>query len=355
MTQTSTILIVDDEPANLAVLNQLLTPQYRVPACKSGEQALRTAARDNAPDLILLDVMMPVMDGLEATRRIRAAEGGGRRAEDVIPILAMTANAFDEDRAQCLAAGMNDHVAKPVKPERLYGALVKWLPEREESNPGISAPGAPLSGATEAESGDETQPGTLEPVPGLDVSAGLNRLMGNMPKYLELLKQFADSHGSAPQRIADGLAAGDLEAVRHTAHALKGVAGMLGARDVQEKALALETAARRGRPEPDLSGLHASLTRALTDLLSALVPALDRAMPKKAAKQVDPARAADVLVRLEPLLAAGSTEAQQVYEQSEALLIAALGDAARRLGGQIRNCEYEDALETLRASGRSMI
>ncbi len=125
------VLIVDDQPKNLTILSELFEGHCRVRVADSGERALRAAASTPAPDLILLDVMMPGMGGLEATRAIRQIPG-----REHLPILAMTANAFDEDRRQCMAAGMNDFISKPVNPEVMYTSLLKWLSKTAMGNSG---------------------------------------------------------------------------------------------------------------------------------------------------------------------------------------------------------------------------
>jgi CheY-like chemotaxis protein len=116
------ILLAEDEPINMTVTKELLEAVGLVVDCaENGAQAL-AMARDGHYDLILMDLQMPVMNGIEATRALRALPDG-----DKVPILALTANAYAEDRRLCLEAGMNDHLGKPVPPNRLFEALLTWL------------------------------------------------------------------------------------------------------------------------------------------------------------------------------------------------------------------------------------
>jgi signal transduction histidine kinase/ActR/RegA family two-component response regulator len=116
------ILLAEDEPINQEVSSALLEEAgLNVDIAEDGEKAVSMASTQHY-DLILMDIQMPVLNGIEATRAIRALPG-----EAATPILAMTANAFDDDRERCIEAGMNDHIGKPVDPDTLFQTLLKWL------------------------------------------------------------------------------------------------------------------------------------------------------------------------------------------------------------------------------------
>ncbi|MFA7329487.1 MAG: PAS domain S-box protein [Candidatus Delongbacteria bacterium] len=251
------ILLAEDNPTNQQVAQGILAKLgLRADAVATGEEVLRALA-DIPYDLVLMDVQMPQMDGLEATALIRAGQSGVR--DPAVPIIAMTAHAMQGDRERCLEAGMNDYVTKPVDPRALAMALERWLPRgRGEGGPRPEAAGAPER--------DETAPGATPP----------DRLLWNRAALLERLLQDGELAavimtaflGDIPQQLQalrGYVEEGDAAGAERQAHTIKGAAANVGAEGLQGAAHGLERAARDG----DLATVRAGLA-GLEDAFEAL-------------------------------------------------------------------------------------
>ena len=225
------VLLVEDNLINQEVALDLLQEVgIQADFAGDGQQALEKA-RAQAYELILMDVQMPVMDGLAATAAIRLLPGYA-----TTPILAMTASVFVEEQNLCIQAGMNDLVPKPVDPELLFGALTKWLPERRGSAAGERI--------ENIDTEDASLRAALDRIEGLDVRAGLRSLSGKLKKYTCLLNKFALGHRDDLTVLRAHLAVSELEPAFRIAHSLKGASGTLGAKKLQDQAANLELALR---------------------------------------------------------------------------------------------------------------
>ena len=257
------VLLAEDNRVNREVALELLSETgLVVDTAENGQEAL-AKARVTAYDLILMDVQMPKMDGLEATLAIRALSDGA-----TLPILAMTANVFEEDKRACLEAGMNDFVAKPVDPSALFAALLKWLPKVDAAPTLALGPLTPMPVAPESEAAAY---GAIERIAGLDCSYGLAAALRTKPaKFARLLKLFFDGHAGDAASLSACLARNDLDEIQRMAHTLKGSAGNLGARNVSHAADALQLGIRQGSTRSEVEHLLAHLVAEQTILIEAV-------------------------------------------------------------------------------------
>ena len=211
------ILVVEDNPVNReVVLAQLRRLGYRARAVENGAEAVK-AVETGEYSLVLMDCQMPVMDGFEATRRIR----GSPRAD--IPIVAVTANAMPSDRERCLEAGMSDYLSKPVEMGDLGAAVAKWLGTHAE--PAETPPAAAL----------------------FNQEAMLQRLMGDRRLTGAILKSFVGDYPASLNALRRRIAAADAPGTRSKAHTLKGAAATVSAEGLQALAAAIEQAGINGQ------------------------------------------------------------------------------------------------------------
>ncbi|MFH1029458.1 MAG: response regulator, partial [Pseudomonadota bacterium] len=220
-------LLVEDNEFNQQVATELLeSAGLSVNLAIHGKQALQILASETF-DIVFMDVQMPVMDGLEATRRIREMTGLGQ-----LPVVAVTAHAMAQDRQRCLDAGMSDYISKPIDPEELRQLLVRWVPPQRNEQQDKETSSPKLSADREA-----TLPACL---PGINIRSGLRMCNDKCSLYLEMLQKFRRTRRDEAGEINRLLAAGDLETAGRMAHNMKSVAGILGADDLSSAALRLE-------------------------------------------------------------------------------------------------------------------
>jgi CheY-like chemotaxis protein/HPt (histidine-containing phosphotransfer) domain-containing protein len=337
------VLLAEDNLINQQVATEvLMSVGVSVDIANDGREAVEKVRHaPDAYDAVLMDLQMPEMGGYEATSVIRHQLG-----IVALPIIAMTAHAMVEERQRCLDAGMNDHVTKPVEPERLYAALAAWVTPRE----GVPVAG-PATPAPPASASDATRP--LENIQGIDVGAGLRRVAGNSKLYRKLLAASRKDFNEAGVEFRRLLEAGcDADAMR-LAHTVKGVSGNLGADRIRGAASALESALKRGVKD-GLGPLVEEFDQALSEVVAGLAtldaPASSEESVAAAAVSkgpVDRSRVEPMLRELADLLRKDNFAAEACFDR----LAEALGSSHAREMDRVResidNLEFAEALAPL--------
>lgn len=325
------VLLVEDNEVNQQVARELLEQSgLTVTIANHGREAV-DLLRESSFEVILMDVQMPVMDGLTATRLIRK-EGLAPKT----PIVAMTANAMAGDRDLCIDAGMDDYVAKPIEPEELMATLSRYLRTATD-----------LHGPTLHATGGDWE---FPIVHGLDPKAGLRRVAYNAGLYRKLLLQFQREQGGSALDLRAALNLGDHDKATRIVHNLKGVAANLGAVLVASQAGALEKRLR-STSVAELEGPLGLLERTMDRLCHELkVLQADPEVEKRGTEPVDPNAVAIEVEAIRPLL---ESDLEQAMEQADSLVAryaqmgGPLGDLLRKLQDALQSFDTDTAGQLL--------
>jgi two-component system sensor histidine kinase/response regulator len=333
------ILLAEDNEINQQIATELLEGVgATVKVATTGREAVEILWNGPHPppfDIVLMDLQMPEMDGYQATAKLRSSV-----RFTALPIVAMTAHATIEERQRCLAAGMNDHIAKPIDPDNLFETVERFYKPVKT----VDTDAEPKRSAVRSDGADE-----MPSIAGLDTKGGLVRVGGNGALYLKLLRQFVEQQGPTVTQVRDALVKGDVALAERLAHSLKGVAGNIGATRVQGTAGALEKAIR-DRVTP---GALDSATRQLADVLDPLVSEL-RAMlagvpsqplaPPAATPAGNPAESRAAAGRLIALLSESDPGAADFVEANQAALYSLFSDEAwTRFTSLVQDYAFGDA------------
>ena len=332
------VLVVEDQPINQEVIREVLEEVgVVVTLVDDGLAAVTAVAGTAAPfDAVFMDLQMPNLDGYQTTRQIRE-----RWSADQLPIIAMTAHAQEEERDRCRAAGMNDHLVKPVNPERLYACLRKWV----RPTAGTDAP--PITRPDRRPAHRELP----ERLPGLDVAEGITTLSGDTTLYGKLICEFNRTHGDDAAAIREALTADNRDQATKIAHALRGLAGNLAASTVYRLATELEATLKHDHLDT-VDELLSRLTEALAEIKAAALLLTTAAQPPERSgplRAPDPAEVLPLLKKLLPLLRQNRMTSLEVMTQVGARLAGTILETeAILLAEAVDRLAFAKALEMAR-------
>lgn len=332
----ASILIAEDNQVNLQVLCEIISEfEFNIATASNGAIAL-DKARSGKFDLVLMDMQMPEIDGLQATKRIRTLPGW-----EHIPIVAMTANAFREDRDACLSAGMNDHLAKPIEPKILFSMLLKWLPVKNKNanNARQNLRAGAMTAQQKASTSFDQNKNNFE---------ALEKLSMHRPGAVRrILEQILVQHANDEVQLLMFLANQDWKACFSIAHSIKGMAGQIGATSLQKAAMVPELLWRKN--EPVTTALVDKLIVQLNDTLQDVKNYLEHSVEAPVAITKPP-----VLAQVSLLIALLDSVDASAFEATEKLraslpdnLPDALNEAFEQFFSYMENFDLEGAAECL--------
>ncbi|MEN8613888.1 two-component regulator propeller domain-containing protein [Dehalogenimonas sp. THU2] len=334
------ILLVEDNEVNQELAIELLTAAgFEVQTADNGQQAIEML-KQWSYDAVLMDMQMPVMDGITATREIRKTEKFHN-----LPIIAMTANVMKGDIDRCIECGMNDHIAKPIDTDELMSKLVKWIEKKPGDEQVHIVETRPPDRASES-------PVELPIICDLDTSNAVKRMMGNRGLYLKMLTKYAESQANVVSNIRTSLDAKDFETAERIAHTAKGVSGNIGATGVQELAGQLESHIKNRAPLETIEEVFALFSFTQSELLNNLREKLRRSdgeVEKVESVEFDREHTLEVRRELLSLLEESDSEAAELFEQERGPLRALFGDEHyRAIDKSIKNYDFESAVTLIR-------
>lgn len=340
----SHILLVEDNEINQLVATELLAEgNVNVEVANNGKEALdMILARPTHWDVVLMDMQMPVMDGVTATIEVRKTISA-----EQLPIVAMTANAMAQDKEKCMAAGMQDFVTKPIDPDVLWETLLRVIRPKVKRREVVV-----LEASVTA--ADVVTPVVLEAfvlpigIQGLDSELGLRRVSGKIALYETILRKYISSQATVIDELRAAVTQQDFELAKRLAHTTKGVSGNIGATEVQ--GIAAEIEAGLGESVDSVAILDK-----LTVLQSALAPLLQSiavCLPQDAkvvAVTVDIEKLAALRAQLIEFLKDDDSQAADLFEEQSSLFQAAWPEQFKSLETDLKNFDFDQALKTLDA------
>jgi len=379
------ILLVEDNEFNQEIAKVLLENKgFSVTIAQNGQEAINALENQGKFDLILMDIQMPVMDGYTATRKIRRLNSDIKN----IPIIAMTSHAMKADIEKSFESGMNDHITKPIQPDRLYTSLLKWLPKKaidsessiinsESSNIDISSDKIDKIDKVDIfdkiDKIDKIQESTQEnifnqeiiqqdilnidnlqkSIPSININSGLKNIEGNKALYLDFLDKFIKDYKDISIQIKNALKNKDMETAIRIAHTLKGISATLGAFLLNKSIKNLEIALKENKDSKSINNELDALGFELNTLISQVNNAFSKKKKQKKSKlsKVSKQEIKDIILpklkKLKKLLTENDMESETCYNSIKEQLYSIVPDEFEKLAHYIEKFDFKNASKEL--------